>query len=253
MPMSSRKVFPGDTQWAIAGKIAVPALVALGRRLPKWLHGDGHKVVTGKDGFAALLVFGGPSDLAETLVAELVKRGPVYVLDFDDEAYSIQEITRTGSRYLPGYPNEFLEERGIVAPGWEPSPPSPVVTAGVVEGITVEEARRAYPDVEARFVEHPRGVLVFGAAACDFAIDLSIRRKLRSFAVFFNPEDADFSCVVNEPDGTDGCFAIGKPSPNYPPLDSILGETTMDGILHVLEIPRELFPAAPGSATPTPA
>ena len=245
--MTSRKVFPGDTQWAIAGKIAVPELVKLGRRLPKWLHGDGHKVVSGQDGFAALLVFGGPADLGETLVAELPKRGKVYLLDFDDEAYSIKEITGSRVKRLRGYPNEILEERGIIAPGWEPSPPSPVVTAGVIEGITVEEMRRTYPDVEARFAEHPRGGLVFGDAACDFAVDLSIRRKLRSYAVYFDPRDGDFSCVVNEPDGSDACFAIGEPSPNYPQLDSILGETTMDGILRVLQIPRDLFPATSDS------
>jgi hypothetical protein len=146
---------------------------------------------------------------------------------------------------LRGYPNELLEERGIIAPGWEPSPPSPMVTAGVVEGSTAEEMRRAYPHAEARFAEHPRGVLLSGAAASSIAVDLSIRRKLRSYAVYFDRRDGDFFCVVREPDGTDGCFRLGKPSPNYPQLDSILGETTMDGILRVLEIPRELFPAVP--------
>jgi hypothetical protein len=240
--MSSRKVFPGDTQWAIAGKIPVSALVALGRRLPRWLHGDGHKVVTGKDGFAALLVFGGPADLAETLAAELPRRGKVYLLDFDDEAYSIKELTGTRVKRLRGYPNEFLEERGIIAPGWEPSPPSPVITAGVVEGITVEEARRTYPDVDARFAEHPRGVLVFGDAASSVAVGLSVRRKLRSYAVYFNPEDQRFSCAISEPDGRTAWFTTGTPNPSRVSLDSILGETTMDGILRVLEIPRELFP-----------
>jgi hypothetical protein len=248
--MSSRKVFPGDTQWAIAGQFAAPVLVKLGRRLPRWLHGDGHRVVTGKDGFAALLVFGGPSDDGDSLAAELAKVGPVYLLDFDDEAYSIQEITDAGVKYLPGYPNEFLEARGIIAPGWEPSPPSPVVTAGVVEGITADEAERAYPDVEARFAAHPRGVLVTGGAACDFAIDLSIRRKLRAYAVFFDRQDGDFSCIVREPDGRSACFAIDHPSPNYAPLDSILGETTLDGILRVLEIPRDALPGLPEPRTP---
>ncbi|HSK04781.1 MAG TPA: hypothetical protein VK932_26200 [Kofleriaceae bacterium] len=50
----------------------------------------GHRVVTGKDGFAALLVFGGPADLGERPATELAKRGgPVYLLDRDGEAYSI--------------------------------------------------------------------------------------------------------------------------------------------------------------------
>jgi hypothetical protein len=139
--------------------------------LPEWLHGDGHRVVTGKDGFAALLVFGGPADLGERPATELAKRGgPVYLLDFDDEAYSIKELTGAKVKRLRGYPNELLEKHDIIAPGWEPSPPSPVVTAGVVEGIAVEEARRLCPDFEAEFTDHPRGVLVTGYAASSAAI-----------------------------------------------------------------------------------
>ncbi len=167
--MSSRKVFPGDTQWAIAGKIPAPTLAKIGRRLPEWLHGDGHRVVTGNDGFAALLVFGGPADLGERPAAELAKRGgPVYLLDFDDEAYSTKELTGSKVKRLRGYPNELLEKHGIIAPGWEPSPPSPVIVAGVVEGVTAEEARRLCTDFEAdlELAEHPRGVLMTGYAAC---------------------------------------------------------------------------------------
>jgi hypothetical protein len=241
-PMSSRKVFPGDTQWAIAGKIAAPVLEETGRRLPTWLHGDGQRVVTGKDGFAALLVFGGPADYGDDLAAELARRGPVYLLDFDDEAPSIKRFTGTRTRHLRGYPPDFLEERGIIAPGYEPSPPSPVITAGVVEGITPEEARRARPKVDARFAAHPRGVLVTGDAACGVADDLTRRRKLRSFTVFFNPKDRDFSCVISEPGKSDAWFTTGEPNPTDVQLDSILGETTVDGILRVLGIPRELLP-----------
>jgi hypothetical protein len=240
--MSNRKIFPGDTQWAIAGKIAAPVLEKIGRRLPTWLHGDGQRVVTGKDGFAALLVFGGHVGYGDDLAAELAKLGPAYLLDFDDEAPLIKQFTRTRTRHLPGWPPDLLEEHGIIAPGYEPSPPTPVITIGVVEGITPEEAQRAYPEVEARFAAHPRGVLVTGDGASGVAVDLTIRRKLRSFAIYFNPENQRFSCVISEPEGEDACFTIGKPSPNYLQLDSIFGETTIDGILRVLEIPRELLP-----------
>jgi hypothetical protein len=240
--MSRRKIFPGDTQWAIAGKIAVPVLEGIGRRLPTWLHGDGQRVVTGKDSFAALLVFGGPADLGDDLAAELAKLGPAYLLDFDDEAPMIKQFTRTRTRHLPGWPPDFLEEHGIIAPGYESSPPSPVISIGVVEGITPEEARRVCPKTDAQFTAHPRGVLVSGGAAGGTAGTLTLRRKLRAFTIFFNPEDRQFDCIVTEPDGQEACFAIGEPSPNYPPLDSILGETTVDGILRVLEIPRELLP-----------
>jgi hypothetical protein len=240
--MSSRNIFPGDTQWAIAGKIAAPVLEKIGRRLPTWLHGDGQRVVTGKDGFAALLVFGGPADYGDDLAAELAKRGPVYLLDFDDEAPSIQRFTDTRTRYLRGYPPDFLEKHGIIAPGYEPSPPTPVITAGVVEGITPEEAQRAYPDADARFAVHPRGVLVTGDAASGVAVNLALRRKLRSFAIYFNPEDQRFTCMICEPDGRDAWFTTGEPNPTNVQLDSILGETTIDGILRVLGIPRELLP-----------
>jgi hypothetical protein len=241
--MSDRKVFPGTTHWAIAGKVPESPLVKIGRRLPDWLHGDGHRVVTGKDGFAALLVFGGPADLGERPATELAQRGgPVYLLDFDDEAYSVKELRGAKVKRQRGYPNELLEKHGIIAPGWEPSPPSPVITAGVVEGISPEEARRTCPDFEAEFAEHPRGVLVTGYAASAAAVDLSIRRKVRSFSVFFNPEDRDFACAVTEPGKGNAWFTTGEPNPGHVQIDSVLGETTMDGVLRVLGIPRELFP-----------
>jgi hypothetical protein len=241
--MSSRKVFPEDTQWAIAGKVPASTLAKIGRRLPEWLHGDGHRVATGKDGFAALLVFGGPADLGERPATELAQRGgPVYLLDFDDEAYSIKELTGSKVKRLRGYPNELLEKHGIIAPGWEPSPPSPVIVAGVVEGITAEEARRLCPGSEAKFAEHPRGVLVTGYAATAAADKLTNQCKVRSFTVFFDPRDRDFACAVTEPDKGNAWFTTGEPNPGHVQLDSILGETTMDGILRVLGIPRSLFP-----------
>ena len=85
------------------------------------------------------------------------------------------------------------------------------------------------------------------------ADDLTRRRKLRSFTVFFDPRDSDCSCVVSEPSKRNAWFTTGEPNPSHVQLDSILGETTMDGVLRVLEIPRELFSAAPEPATPTPA
>ncbi|HWO26429.1 MAG TPA: hypothetical protein VNO30_47200, partial [Kofleriaceae bacterium] len=157
---SSEKIWPGDTQWAIAGKIAVPVLEEIGRRLPEWLHGNGQRVVTGEDGFAALLVFGGHTGYGDDLAAELARRGPVYLLDFDDEAPMVKQLTGARTRRLRVYPSEFLKEHGIIAPGYEPSPPSPVISIGVVEGITPEEARRVCPKTDAQFTAHPRGVLV---------------------------------------------------------------------------------------------
>ena len=98
------------------------------------------------------------------------------------------------------------------------------------------------PKADARFTAHPRGVLVTGDAADGAAGNLTVRRNLRSFTIFFNPEDRRLVCVVCEPDGRDAWFTTGTPNPSNVQLDSILGETTVDGILRVLEIPRELLP-----------
>jgi hypothetical protein len=55
--------------------------------------------------------------------------------------------------------------------------------------------------------------------------------------------------VVSEPGKPDVCFSIGEASPNCEPLDAILGETTIEGVLRVLDIPRHLlFPEAPAEA-----
>jgi hypothetical protein len=117
-----------------------------------------------------------------------------------------------------------------------------VITAGVVEGITPEEAQRAYPNADAQFAKHPRGVLVTGYAASGVAVNLAIRRKLRAFAVYFNPEDREFSCVISDPGQRNAWFTTGEPNPSHVQIGSVLGETTVDGILRVLEIPRELLP-----------
>lgn len=52
------RIFRDDTKWAIAGKVATKLLEQLARKLPRELQGDGSKVVPGKEGFAALLMFG---------------------------------------------------------------------------------------------------------------------------------------------------------------------------------------------------
>ena len=79
-------VVPGDTQWAIAGKVPLSALERCRRELDDWLQGEGSKVVSGSEGFAALLVFGGPPE-GESLAVEISRKHktPIYVLDFNDE------------------------------------------------------------------------------------------------------------------------------------------------------------------------
>jgi hypothetical protein len=58
-----------------------------------------------------------------------------------------------------------------------------------------------------------------------------------------NPEDGWFTCVVHDPSHfeSEASYSPVRPDPNSRPLDNILGETTLEGILRVLEIPGELL------------
>jgi hypothetical protein len=238
------KIFREDTQWGLAGNVETEVLEKLMRQLPKELQGDGSMVVTGNDGFAALLVFG---DLpSETLAKRLLTTvTPVYLLDFDDEAPVTLKLDRRKTRVtetrVDKHPADLLEEHGIVAPGYALTP-TPVREVGVIEGVSLDEVKRALPseagDVELR--DHPRGVLIDNAIIGGMLADELGRR---GYLVFRNPEDKGgwFCCVVHEPGKEPASYSPVRPDPNSPPLNNILGETTLEGILRVLEIPGELL------------
>ena len=236
------RIFREDTQWAIAGNVETAVLEKLVRQLPKELQGDGSRVVTGNDGFAALLVFGDlPSEtLAKRLLATVT---PVYLLDFDDDAPVTLKLDRRKPRVtetrVDEHPADFLEEHGIMAPGYVLTP-TPVREVGLIEGVTVGEAKRALPseadDVELR--DHPRGVLIDDAIIGGTLAEVLGKR---AYLIFYNPEDGHFLCMVQEADHSVSSYSPQKPSPNCPPLDNVLGETTTEGILRVLEIPGELL------------
>ena len=113
----SARIFREDTQWAIAGNVETAVLETLMRQLPKELQGEGSRVVSGNDGFAALLVFGDlPSEtLARRLLATVT---PVYLLDFDNDAPVTLKLDRRKTRItetrVGKHPASFLEERGIL-------------------------------------------------------------------------------------------------------------------------------------------
>lgn len=238
------KIFREDTQWAIAGSVETAVLDKLARQLPKELQGDGSKVVTGKDGFAALLVFGDlPSEmLAKRLLTDVT---PVYLLDFDDDAPVTLRLDRRKTRVtetrIDEHPADFLEDHGIMAPGYVLTP-TPVREVGIIEGISVDEARRALPSVAdgVELRDHPRGALVNDAIIAGRVADKLGRR---AFLVFRDPEANDgwFCCVVHEPGKEPASYSPVRPDLNSPPLDNILGETTLEGIVRVLEIPGELL------------
>jgi len=236
------RIFREDTQWAIAGNVETAVLEKLACQLPKELQGDGSGVVIGNDGFAALLVFGDvPNEtLAKRLLATVT---PVYLLDFDDDAPVTLKLDRRKTRItetrVDEHPADFLEEHGIVAPGYALTT-TPVREVGIIEGASVGEVKRALPseagDVELR--DHPRGVLIDNAI-----IGGMVAEELgkRAYLIFYNPKDGRFSCMVQEADHSVSSYSPQKPSPNCPPLDNVLGETTTEGILRVLEIPGELL------------
>jgi len=131
-------ISPGDTRWAIAGKVPLSALERCRRELEDWLQGEGSKVVSGNDGFAALLVFGGPPE-GESLAIELSRKHktPIYVIDFNDEldeGLSIREFDGTRVKWKRGYPAAFLKARGVTPchhrSPWGPLPPGSPGTRG---------------------------------------------------------------------------------------------------------------------------
>src|SRR5262249_31456278 len=142
---------------------------------------------------------------------------------------------------LEQHPAELLEEQGIVAPGYEPMGPSPVLMVGLVEEATPAEAKRALeadgsevnPRVE--FRAHPHGVLIVGDEFGIIPVSVAKKLKRRTYTVYRNPEDGWFCCVVDEPGKGEASYSPLRPDPNLPPLDNILGETTFEGILRVLE------------------
>jgi hypothetical protein len=246
-------VSPEDTQWAIAGKVPLSALEACIPELEEWLQGDGSKVVSGSDGFAALLVFGGPP-AGESFAIELSRKykTPVYLLDFYDELDDglwITEYRGERAKGKPGYPAAFLATHGIIAPGYEPRPPPPIKAIGVVDDVTVEQARKALPEGRELFTANARGVLVDDRTGM-VAISVALKLKRRCFTVFYNWEEETFSCTVYEPGKPDSCFSLGMSNANYEPLDSILGESTIDGVLRVLDIPRHLLTLAESATQP---
>jgi hypothetical protein len=237
------KIFPADTQWAIAGTVPTSSLEQLARQLPQELQGDGSRVVGGPQGFSALLVFGdAPNEmLAKRLLTSVT---PVYLLDFDDEAPVVVRLDRKNTRVtesrLDEHPAEFLEDRGIEAPGYTLTP-SPIDAVGLVEDTTPEEAKRAVPDAEVEFRKHPRGVLVLDDQWGMVPGVLSQSLKRRAYMLLRNREDGWFCCVVSEPGKAAASYSPARPDPNRPQLDNVLGETTLEGIVRVLEIPGELL------------
>jgi hypothetical protein len=241
----------GDTQWALAAKVSMGVLEAARGELSDFLQGEGSRVVRGTKGMSVLLVFGGSLGEGEDLAEELTRKHKtsVFLLEFGDWA-RIQQFDGARVKTKKGHPAKFLESYGVIAPGYESRTlVAPCTVIGVVEGTTLEQARRAMPREKERFSTNSRGVLVNDCVYDTFK--LSRKLKCCSYMLFYNREDGSFACVIRRPDQEAECFTVDRSSwVNYKHIDSILGETTLDGILRVLDIPRHmLYPDGSGAAS----
>lgn len=250
-------ITPGDTQWALAAKVPTAVLEAARSELSDFLQGEGSRVVHGNKGMSVLLVFGGSLGEGEDLAEDLTRKHQtsVFLLEFGDWA-RVQQFDGTRVKRRKGHPTRFLESYGVIAPGYEPGRfvVPPVTVIGVVEGATLEQARRAMRKKKERFAANSRGVLVNELAG--ETLQLSRKLKCRSFTLYYYRDDGTFTCIVRKPDQRpDESFSVGEQDANSRPIDSIEGETTLDGILRILDIPREmLFPdgQAPEGQAPSP-
>lgn len=236
----TEKIFCNEIHWAIAAKVPVDVLEGVRASLPSWLRGVGSKVVEGRAGFAALLVFGGPAEEGEPAAAMLThdEKTPVYLLDLDDEAPSTVELSGSRRKYKRVHPAGFLDEHGIQPPDSQ-AVAAPLLAVGMLDGVAPAQAAMAVPDVDGELSDHENGTLVTkgpGSATLILARELGCR----AYLVEYDPSDGSFVCEIIEPGESIKRFSP-VPSPDGEPIVSILGETTLDGILRVLQIPRELF------------
>jgi hypothetical protein len=252
-------IFPNDTKWAIAARVPAAVLNAARGQLSEFLQTDGSRVVPANKAMSVLLVFGGSLGEGEDLAIEISQqyKTSVYLLDFDDEAISIRQFDGEHVKWKKGHPADFLESHGVTAPGYEPLPEPTVTVIGVVDDVTLEQAHKAMPKKRELFAANSRGVLVNDDS--NETLKLSRKLKRRSFTLFYDRADGTFTCLIWKPDQQiEESFSVGKVDANSKHIDSILGETTLDGILRVLDIPRHmLFPdggaaAAAGSRSPSP-
>lgn len=241
----------GDTQWALAAKVPAAVLEAAREELSDFLQGEGSRVVCGDKGMSVLLVFGGSIGEGDDLAEELTRahKTSVFLLEFGDWA-GIKQFDGARVKRKKGHPAKFLESYGVIAPGYESEflPAPPITVIGVVEDVTLEQARRALPRKKELFAANARGVLVNDVA--DETLKLSQKLKRRSFTLLYNREEGTFGCLIWRSDQDEECFSLDPSSwVNYKHIDSILGETTLDGILRVLDIPRHMLFPDDGSAT----
>lgn len=237
----AKKTETFTTRWGVAGELDAAMLQSAATTYDE----DGRtpwKVVSGQKGFAGL--FFGDDEADEHFAAGLshTAKKKVYLLDFDDEGSSVTELDGKKETRKRGHPVAFLKERGIVAPGFEPRPPSDVRSVYIVVGAAPDKVRKLYTNDGLVFESHPRGTLVAGNARGGDE-DWLGGTPGPVYDLTFDPGPKQFWCRVNEKSGTTRMYSDGPISNAslYDVVENILGETTPDGILRALGVPRHLL------------
>jgi hypothetical protein len=199
-----------------------------------------------------------PSSSSYNEAAEMLRVSgflPVYHFDFNKYEYftSIWD----GREWLPEDedPGVVLGRVGLWIPGWsrvpiEPDPSQAVVErrATVVEHATVDEVAALVNGIAAS-----QGPL--GAVAYDLEVNAHIQlwecAPKRVFEVLYYPDSADFRLAVMKGDNCLGTFRPGETRTwdGTPFLADFEGETTAEGVLDKLGIPRSFLDPLPPKAT----
>jgi hypothetical protein len=199
------------------------------------------------------------SDSGYDGAAELLRiSGFVPVYQFDFSRYEYLTFRWDGLVWAQDDdPGEVLGEVGLWIPGWsrvpiEPDPSRAVVErrATVVEHATVDEVAAL---VNGTSIAASQGPL--GAVAYDLEVDTHIQlwecAPNRVFEVLYYPDSADFCLAVMKGDNCLGTFKPGETRTwdGTPFLPDFEGETTAEGVLEKLGIPRSFLDPLPPKAT----
>lgn len=243
-PLEEPILITDDPQWAIAAALPVEDLEWCQHRLPWPLCDSGSQLVAGKAGFSALLGYGGSNDLWLSVAvrfSELFKTS-TYLLELGTADCTIRKLdARARMKTIP--PVELLSRHGIevfvakpLSVSWR--------KIGVVDGVTLDQAREQTLPGERHLLHvNKRGVLVDHDC---LASEIGDQLKRASYVLYYDTiSGTKFFCTLIEPGKQIVEFAPEGREPSYQSIDSILGETTLDGILRVLDIPRDLLLAEP--------
>lgn len=237
MNTTSKSSSEFDTRWGVAAPVARPLFEEVASRLipqKRWA------VLEGRDGFSALLV--GDGDVDPQLAAAFMARNDavVYLLDFDDESPAVIELDQGKKKKRKGHPAAFLQDHGIVAPGYEPPPESPVRSVIVIDGAAPKAAMKLGFDAFTH-AQHSRGTLVTGRV---LGSEKDYVKKLGGpiYTLTYNNATGAFWCTIEERGKPSRWCGPETPlSKYYERVPDIFGETTLEGVCKVLDVPPDLL------------